>query len=260
MQPTPYEDMNLLLENIAGDIRSTLGGKLEGLYLYGSLAWGDFDREISDIDLLAVLSADATEAEIEALRGMHEELASRCPEWNDRIETQYLSVEGLMTFREKRSRIVVISPGEPLNAKDAGAEWLQNWYCVQRHGIVLYGPAVTAFMAPVPKADFVAAVRTYAMRWRTHVPHTRFSRPYQGYAILTLCRALYTVAHGEQTSKRRAAEWFKEAYPEHARTVTDGWEWRERYRDADVDHERTYEQTVRFIEFAVGRLESMSPR
>ncbi|WP_036720522.1 aminoglycoside adenylyltransferase domain-containing protein [Paenibacillus harenae] len=254
MQPALNETINGLLESLLADIQDTLGEKLEGLYVYGSLAWGDFDPDISDIDLLAIVSSDVTEEECEALRNMHEQFANRHPAWNDRIEAQYLSVDGLKTFREKRSRIAVISPGEPLNMKDAGVEWLQNWYCVQQYGKALYGPALSTIMAPIPKEAFLAAVKAYARQWETFVINTLHSRPYQGYAILTLCRALYTLTHGEQTSKRKAAEWFKEAYPEQAQTVAGAWLWRERYRDAGIDHEQTYEQTVRFVEFAIGQL------
>ena len=54
---TAYPEVNSLLEEISSEMQSVLGGQLTGLYLYGSLVWGDFDLEISDIDLLAVTVA-----------------------------------------------------------------------------------------------------------------------------------------------------------------------------------------------------------
>ncbi|MEZ0537617.1 nucleotidyltransferase domain-containing protein [Caldicellulosiruptoraceae bacterium PP1] len=54
MFPTPYEDINHLLNSLLSRIQNIFGTKFLGFYLYGSLVWGDFDKDISDIDLLAV--------------------------------------------------------------------------------------------------------------------------------------------------------------------------------------------------------------
>jgi predicted nucleotidyltransferase len=53
-------------------IRGTLGDRLVGLYLHGSMTCGDFDPACSDLDLLAVLPSDPTETECRRLRRMHE--------------------------------------------------------------------------------------------------------------------------------------------------------------------------------------------
>lgn len=52
MQVTPYANINELLELILSSLQRILGAKLVGLYLNGSLVIGDFDPEISDIDLV----------------------------------------------------------------------------------------------------------------------------------------------------------------------------------------------------------------
>jgi hypothetical protein len=49
--PTPYTDMNALIEQLLSRIQEVLGEKLVGLYLYGSLVTGDFDHGSSDIDI-----------------------------------------------------------------------------------------------------------------------------------------------------------------------------------------------------------------
>src|SRR4051812_45976805 len=57
MQPTSHPNINTLLTELVSEMEKVLGEKLVGLYLYGSLVTGDFDDDISDIDLLAVTSA-----------------------------------------------------------------------------------------------------------------------------------------------------------------------------------------------------------
>ncbi|MEK7165733.1 MAG: nucleotidyltransferase domain-containing protein, partial [Patescibacteria group bacterium] len=91
-----------------------------GLYLYGSLVWGDFDREISDIDLLAVTSTGINNKEFDALKIMHDEFVVTHKEWEDRIEVAYVSQQALKTFKDRNSQIAVVSQGEPFHFKDAG--------------------------------------------------------------------------------------------------------------------------------------------
>ncbi|MEU1403194.1 nucleotidyltransferase domain-containing protein [Streptomyces sp. NPDC005728] len=55
-------------------------GLVEGLYLHGSLAYGDFRPGRSDIDFLAVLSERPSAGSVEALRGVFHELSERHPQ------------------------------------------------------------------------------------------------------------------------------------------------------------------------------------
>ena len=57
--PTPYPDVNAVLHALLSDAQTILGNHLVGLYLYGSLASGDFDPGRSDIDFVVVVVADA---------------------------------------------------------------------------------------------------------------------------------------------------------------------------------------------------------
>jgi predicted nucleotidyltransferase len=50
--------MEALLGRSTDEIRQSLNGSLVGLYVYGSLVTGDFDKDRIDIDLLAVVDSD----------------------------------------------------------------------------------------------------------------------------------------------------------------------------------------------------------
>jgi len=49
-QPTPFSDVNAFLQQFLSHVRAILGSDFVGLYLYGSLALGDFDPASSDVD------------------------------------------------------------------------------------------------------------------------------------------------------------------------------------------------------------------
>src|SRR5438874_768634 len=95
--PTPYAEINELLDQLLSEMQAILGKKLIGLYIFGSLVTGDFDYGSSDIDLIAAISADLNEKEFEHLKKMHLDIALKYKNWDDRIEIGYLSVENLKT-------------------------------------------------------------------------------------------------------------------------------------------------------------------
>ena len=52
MRPTPYADVNAILRELMANVQPILADRFVGMYLYGSLAAGDFSPETSDIDFL----------------------------------------------------------------------------------------------------------------------------------------------------------------------------------------------------------------
>ncbi len=115
MNPTPYEDVNSIIQLLLSEIKEILGGKLVGFYLSGSLVFGDFDHKVSDIDLVAALSSDMDDREFEVLQKMHTNFAQQHKEWEDRIEVCYISTAALASVKSKTSTIANISPGEPFH-------------------------------------------------------------------------------------------------------------------------------------------------
>ncbi len=254
MRLTPYNEINNLLEELLREIQAVLGEELVALYLYGSLVWGDFDVDISDIDLLAATREDVTSEEFLLLDQMQHRFVAEHERWNDRIETAYMSVEALRTFKTRRSQIAIISPGEPFHLKEAGNDWLLNWYLVRQRGAVLFGPNPQALIEPISKEEYVDCVRRQALDWRDWISHTKDSRAYQGYAILTMCRALYAVTNGEQVSKRGAAEWAMQVLPEKAGLIRNALQWRDESPNGNVDGEATYAETVEFVNFMIDKI------
>jgi predicted nucleotidyltransferase len=158
MQPTTYPHVNQLLDDLLSHMQQVLGFNLAGVYLFGSLVSGDFDEDISDIDLLAATSADISDSEFQALDQLHQSIISRYPQWRDRLEIAYLSLHGLSTFKSQTSRLGIISPGEPFHVIEAGKDWLINWHVVREQGLTLYGPPPQSVIAPTSKEEFVLMV------------------------------------------------------------------------------------------------------
>src|ERR1039458_7775862 len=90
--------VDAVINAVRNGIDTTLGSSLVGLYVFGSLISGDFESDVSDMDLLAVLTDDPSDVLGYALRQMHDRLAKDHPGWKDRIEVIYVSQAGLRDF------------------------------------------------------------------------------------------------------------------------------------------------------------------
>lgn len=255
MPITPYPHIDELLSSLRYQIQRILGKKLVGLYLYGSLVTGDFERESSDIDLLAVTASDIDQEEFDQLQKMHTDFVNHNPKWDNRVEIGYLPVAALKTYKSQVSKIAIISPGEPFHFKEAGKDWLINWWVVREKGVPLFGPSPTAFIEPISKEEFLRAVQEQAQDWRDWVNHMH-RRKSQAYAILTMCRALYAYQNGGQASKKQAARWAQEYLPQWAPLIQKALLWRDEKQEDEVDHEATFPETVRFVHFVIDQMAS----
>lgn len=254
--PTAYPDVNALLDEIRTGLHTALGDKLVGLYLFGSLTTDSFVPGVSDVDLLVVTRDDIDTQDFRILDALHTRLIAAHPAWDNRIELLYLSRNALATFRTQISQIAVISPGEAFNMKDAGMDWLSNWYMVRTAGRTLYGPAPTTLIAPISQAEFIQCIRDYVVYWQTEIDHVKTRRD-QSYAILSLCRAYYTISHGEQISKQVAATWAKTQFPQWSELIDQATIWRldETYHNADTTS--TQPATKQFLNFMVEQINSL---
>jgi len=256
MQQVTYPHINQLTADLLSRIQAILGEKLIGLYFYGSLTWGDFDEENSDIDMLAAVESDITDSEFDSLKKMHEDFTDYHKNWYDRIEVQYLSVAGLQSFKTQKSKMAAISPGEIFHWVDAGREYLMNWYFVQEYGVPFFGPSPKTLIEPIGKEEFLQAVKEHAIKWREYVSATLHARAFQAYAILTLCRALYTVKNGEQVSKQKAAAWAQQELPEWATLIQNALAWRKDFKNKNINNEETYPVTEQFVNFVISKIEN----
>lgn len=242
-------DIQGLIAPLLTGMGAILGDQLVGLYAYGSMVTGDFDPAISDLDLFAALRSDLRPAEFARLDALHHQWTAAHPAWEGRLEVGYLSLHGLQTFRSEDSPMGNISPGEPFHMIEAGHLWLTNWYVVRTYGIALYGPPPEALIPPISIDEFKATVKAHLLGWREWITDIE-RRPSQAYAILTMCRAFYTVQNGAQVSKLRAAAWAADQLPEWADLIRSAVAWRVAYREA-VDDAITLAETRRFVAYMI---------
>lgn len=230
-------------------LRDELGDGLLGLYLFGSLAAGGFVEGRSDVDLFAVVEDEIDDARLLRLESLHAGFAAAHPDWRNRIEVGYVGRAVLQSFAgEPAGTIAVISPGEPLHITEPRGGWVLNWYDVCERGEVLHGPRPLELGPALSKADYRRVVTAQLAIWQEEIrdaPWAGYVPAAEGYAVVTICRALHALETGGRTSKEGAAAWAAERFPEWADFV------REALARHRADPVGPRAAMIRFVDFAV---------
>ena len=255
MEDATATDARETLKQLTSALEGHLGSDLLGLYLFGSLAVGAFYPGKSDLDLMAIVAAEVEEGQqLEALRGLHDAFVAEWPAWVERVEVAYVPRGVLRTFGDRPSgRIAVISPGEPLHIRDVGFDSTLDWHNVSTRGETILGPPPLELGPEVSAAAYRHAVEALLREWpnRVRAPWVAYVPAHQGYVVMTLCRALYALATGEQTTKEEAAAWAAARYPEWSSFINEA---RARYR-ADV-HD-SHRALISFTDHAVAEADGL---
>ena len=198
-----------------------LGNQFMGLYLYGSLASGDFDPQRSDIDFL-VLTADLLPANlISALEAMHIRLWRSDLKWAAKLEGSYLPQAALRRYDPAMAPCPQVNEGR-FTIAPQGSDWIIQRHILREHGVVITGPDLRPLIDPVGPDDLRRAVSSILHEWWAPMlidPAWLRDGEYQAFAVLSMCRALYTLDCGEIVSKPVAARWAQNTLDEHWTTL-----------------------------------------
>ncbi len=208
--PTPYPDVNALLRVLLLGVQATLGPRFVGLYLYGSLATGDFDLRRSDVDFLVVTEAELPEGLLPPLAALHARIAISRIRWADRLDGVYMPQADLRRYDPARARLPYLGVGKSLVLAQQGYDWVIQRHVLREHGVVVAGPDLRPLIDPVTSAELQHAVRAVLDDWWAQQladPAWLRPREYQAYGVLSMCRALYTLTTGALATKPVSARW-----------------------------------------------------
>lgn len=257
MKFTQYPLIDTLIDQLKTRVQAELGEKLTGLYLYGSATAGDFDAQLSDIDLMAVVKSEISHGDFAHLKKMHDQLAAEYPDWKDRIEVVYVTVDSVKNFKNVKSESLLICPGDPLHVKEFGIEWLINLYVIRQNGISVLGPDAKTLIPDISLAEYKEAIKHKAISWQDVLDeYTPLStRGSVAYAIFTLCRAMYSYEHGEQASKIQSAQWVISQFPEWKEVINNAIEWRRvQWQDPQEVVGTDLPSCLDFLNFAINKV------
>jgi hypothetical protein len=211
--PTLYPDINTMLDKLLSSAQTILGDRFFAMYLYGSLACGNFTPETSDIDFLIVTSEALSDETISELEAMHTGFKASGLKWAKKLEGKYLPKDDLPRFNPNRPPRPTINEGK-FYLDGEGSDWIIQRHVIREQGLVLAGPPPKTLIDPILPDELRQSVLGVMYEWWAPMldkPDFLRGGEYQAYAVLTMCRTLYTLEHGVIASKPVSAHWALDA-------------------------------------------------
>jgi predicted nucleotidyltransferase len=248
--------VNELLDALTAGLREILGDQLVSVYLFGSATTGDFDRE-SDVDVVVVTADKIPDETFASLQALHAQIATIDSWCATQLEVSYIPRRAIRRHNPADALHPRLDRGkeEKLHVMRHDADWVVQRHLIRERGLTLLGPTAAMLIDPVSPDDLRRAMLELMPEWLAPMlenpPDVR-TRGYQSFIVLSICRILYTLEHGEVLSKREAASWGEETL--HARwTPLIRGAWLGRQDPDSAPRAGDLSETWAFIRYAIGR-------
>jgi len=262
MKPTPYLELNEVLEELVSRLKEVLGTKLIGVYLQGSFALGDFD-EHSDLDFIVVLKSGLSSREVEDLQRSHADLYDLGPEWAKHLEGSYFPLDILQDLDRTGEKLWYLDNGASSLIRSDHCNTLLVRWIVRESGVNLIGPPSADLIGPIPEESLRREMYDVLVTWGQQIledPDQWSNRFYQGFILLNYARMLHDIHRGRPGTKREGAEWAKRNLdPSWSALIDRAWSTRpdparQVKEPADPDE---YQKTLAFLRYVMEKSKQM---
>jgi hypothetical protein len=214
--PTPYPDVNEILNLLLARATAILEPEIVGMYLYGSLSSGDFDPASSDIDFVVITETVLRPEMIAALEKMHKEIWASGLKWASKLEGSYVPKSLIRRHNPSGPACPTVNEGA-FFVDRRGSDWIIQRHIIRECGVILCGPDPKTLIDPVSKDEIRRAVRGILKEWWFPMLEnpawlSKHGSEYHAYAVISLCRALHALRHGIIVSKPVAAKWAQKEF------------------------------------------------
>jgi len=263
LHPTPYADVNVVLDHFLSSIQAVLGDHFVGMYLDGSLALGDFAPHSSDIDFVVTTDDELADGLFVALRDMHARFDASGSSWATEVEAVYIPQSALRRYDPAHACCPRIERGETLVMEHLDSGWVIHWYILREHGVAVAGPDPRLLIDPVDPQEMRRAMAAIGESWLEPARHDRIAlrrRGSQTYTLLTLCRMLYTLDSGAVVSKPVAARWAQTTLGTRwAALIKRALAWRKDPTCQETPSDEDISDTLALIEYTLERCRQSDP-
>lgn len=246
---TSYSSVNKILNILLKNISDILKEQFVGIYIHGSLALHDFVPERSDIDLVVLTKEVLLEETLKKLKVIHDKISSSKLLYAQRIECIYIPIDSLRNYSQEKAYFPCLHVGGEFYTDGFG---IIEKHVLREKEIIIKGPDTKSFMKPVTAAELKKAALDSLREW--WLPklkdHSKLLKDdYQVYAVLTMCRALYTIQFGDIASKSTAAQYaVKTLDAKWAKLIRETLSWKNREKFNKLD------ETLNFIKYTIKKL------
>ncbi|MCL2765272.1 MAG: DUF4111 domain-containing protein [Treponema sp.] len=218
-----YEFINVFKDKLLEKCENIVG-----IYLFGSLIYGGFDENSSDIDLIVITKTLLNKIEIKNIEILHKEIIKINNLWGNRLEVSYTP---LFMFNEKSIPNI---PRPYYNGKfyekaGYGNEWLINNYLLLNYGKTIYGKDFKEIINYNISIEEIkkCCINDFYKEWNPKINDNDWLKKgqNQAYIVLNICRIIYTLLNNKIGNKTVSAKWVKEKYEIWKNLIEEAEKW-----------------------------------
>jgi predicted nucleotidyltransferase len=254
MLPTPYPELNQVLDALVSDIQQILEQTFVGAYLQGSFAVGDFDQH-SDVDFVIAIEDELTSPQVEDLQRMHERIYRLDSEWAKHLEGSYFPRQILRNQSEVGRELWYLDHGAHSLVRSDHCNTLLVRWVVRQNGVALAGPSPQTLVDPISTASLKKEIFDVINNWGMQIigdPTPYMNRFYQSFIVLSYCRMLHDLNRGYPGSKQEGAKWAKSVLdPSWSDLIDAAWDGRPdpARKVKEPPDSQDFERTLEFVEY-----------
>lgn len=263
--PTPFADLNTMLEELLSSVRALLGSNFVGFYLQGSFALGAGDAH-SDLDFVVATHVDLPDDQIPGMDAMHAAIYDSASPWAQHLEGSYMPL-GVLRNLDRAPKEVPGQPrppgwrdpavsgrtatvypvwflgnGERSLVRSEHDNSLVTRWILREHGMALAGPPARELLDLVPVDDLREELRAVVGSFGGALldGSVVIDREWlQGFTVVLFARILCTIATGEIRSKPESVAWaLAHLPPEWHELIVRAWNVRTRQHRGSGSPER----------------------
>ena len=261
--PTPYSELNNVLQELTDSAHEILGNNFVGSYLQGSFAIGDFDIH-SDVDFIIVTEVEPSNDQVDVLQIMHERIYNLDTHWAQHLEGSYFPKEVLRSHSQLGRELWYLDNGSRSLIKADHCNTIVVRWVLRENGITLAGPLSKTLVNPTPVEMLRMEIMKTITGWGQEIldnPNPFNNRFYQTYMVLNFCRMLHDLHTGFPGSKRAGAEWAKlNLDPSWNGLIDRTWSGRPNpaFSVRQPADPKDFESTLKFVQYVIKKSEEFS--
>ena len=201
--------MDNSISQMTDAIASIMEGRVQGIWLYGSVVLDDFRLGWSDIDFIALTDGPISDKQAEQLLTLRQDMLQTEPG-----NPYYRSFEGIVADRAEYERQaftrLVYWGTSGQRVTDRHAPDAFSRFELAKYGRAVYGDQAWPFPAP-DREELVRAIQAHYDSIRLYAVQTD-ERLYSCGWLLDIARCIYTLRFGDVIAKTRAGIWALEEH------------------------------------------------
>lgn len=212
------KDLSLFLNKLREEFINNFEKNLVGMYIYGSISYGDFKKHRSDIDIFVFVNKKISKKDIEVLKRIFDQPEIKNNYWFEKLEIDFIFIKDIESIKNVINT-TCLRGGKLVNAKIEGLSMdLKN---LLDCGIILYGPEPKTFIPKIKNNVLNEALGEKFIHIKENYPKWhKIDFWNQMYLTVQLCRIIYSIKNNDKVvSKKKATKWCSKNAPQEFRKM-----------------------------------------